>query len=110
MEEESDKVREARDLLERERADVIAALGAARAEAQQIAELQKKWRTAAAFLLERGDAAGLSVTEMAKALGLSRQWTTHLRAEAKRRLRLSNVVCSDPPRPVTFTPRRRRPQ
>src|SRR5438270_805016 len=29
-------------------------------------------------LLVRGRAAGLPVTEMAKLLGLSRQWTTHL--------------------------------
>jgi hypothetical protein len=93
----ADKVREARDLLERERADVVAALAAARVEAQRIAEHQKEWREAAAGLLERGDAAGLSVAEMARALGLSRQWTTHLRAEAKRRARLVGVVCTDPP-------------
>lgn len=97
MDQKPDKVREARELLEGEREKVIAALGLARAEAQKIAEQQKAWRMKAAELLERGDAAGLSVTEMAKALGLSRQWTTHLRAEAKRRVRLVSVVCADPP-------------
>jgi len=107
MVEKPDKIREARDLLEREREEVIAALGSARAEAQQIAEQQKEWRKAAAILLERGDAAGLSVTEMAKALGLSRQWTTHLRAEAKRRVRFVNVVGVDPPGPETFMTRKR---
>jgi len=83
-------IRKARELLERERADVLAALGAARASAQKIADEQKAWREAVATLLERGDAAGLSVTEMAKALGLSRQWTSHLRAEAERRLRFAS--------------------
>ena len=92
MPKKSDKVREARELLERERNDVLAALAAARAEAHRIAEHQKAWRVAAAVLLERGAAAGLSVAEMARALGLSRQWTTHLRAEAERREHVARVV------------------
>jgi hypothetical protein len=105
--ENPDRVREARDLLRREREEVVAALESARVEAQAIAAKQKAWRTTAAMLLERGTAAGLSVTEMAKALGLSRQWTTHLRAEADRRVRLVNVVCIDPPGPETFVTRKR---
>jgi uncharacterized membrane protein len=107
LSEQPDKIREARDLLEREREKVVAALALARARAQEIAEQQKAWRKEAAELLERGDAASLSVTEMAKALGLSRQWTTHLRAEAKRRVRLMNVVCVDPPGPEAFMTRKR---
>jgi hypothetical protein len=92
MPKKPDRVREARELLERERKDVLAALAAARGEAQRIAAQQEAWRGTAATLLERGDAAGLSVAEMARALGLSRQWTTHLRAEAERRARLARVV------------------
>ena len=85
-----DEIRKARVLLEQERGNVLAALGAARASAQKIADEQKAWREAVTKLLERGDAAGLSVTEMAKALGLSRQWTSHLRADAERRARLAS--------------------
>ena len=85
-----DEIRKARQLLEHEREAVLAALGDARTTAQKISEEQRAWREAVAQLLERGDAAGLSVTEMAKALGLSRQWTSHLRAEAERRARLAS--------------------
>ena len=86
-----DKIRQARELLEQERNDVRDALAQAREEGQEIARAQKAWRERAAALLDRGNAAGLSVTEMARALGLSRQWTTHLRAEAARRERLAKV-------------------
>jgi len=84
----SDEIRHARELLAHERADVLAALAAARGEAQKIAAGQQAWRDAVGLLLERADAAGVSVNEMANALGLSRQWTSHLRDEAKRRERL----------------------
>jgi len=97
---EPEKIREARELLAREREQVLAALASAREEARQMAESQKAWRATAATLLERGDAAGLSVAEMARALGLSRQWTTHLRSESERRAstaRLVRVVCVEPP-------------
>ena len=99
MSKRPDKIRQARELLEQEQDAVRKALASAREEGQEIARAQKAWRETAAALLDRGDAAGLSVTEMAKALGLSRQWTTHLRAEASRRQRLANVrvVCVDPP-------------
>lgn len=98
-----DEIRRARELLAQERADVLAALAAARGEAQQIAEAQKAWREAVAPLLERADAAGVSVSEMAAALGLSRQWTSHLRAEAKRRERLEVSI-------VTVEAMKRRPR
>jgi hypothetical protein len=88
---QKDEIRKAREVLEQERAEVLAALGAARASAQKIAHEQSAWREAVTTLLERGDAAGLSVTEMAKALGLSRQWTSHLRAEAVRRARFASA-------------------
>ena len=81
---DADEVQRAQELLARERADVLAALEAARAEGARIAEEQSRWREEAAALLDRGGAAGLSVTEMAKALGLSRQWTTHLRAQSEK--------------------------
>jgi uncharacterized membrane protein len=79
-----DEVQKARELLAEERVDVLEALRAARAEGARIADEQRCWREQAAELLDRGGAAGLSVTEMAKALGLSRQWTTHLRAHAEK--------------------------
>ncbi len=44
-------------------------LETARFEATEIALRQKEWRKTAAALLERGDVAGLSVAEMARALG-----------------------------------------
>ena len=86
-----DKIRQARELLELEQHEVLEALASARAEGRRIAEAQKSWREQAGALLERGNAAGLSVTEMAKALGLSRQWTTHLRTESSRRERLARA-------------------
>jgi DNA invertase Pin-like site-specific DNA recombinase len=94
----SDQVRQARELLARERADVLAALAAAREDGRRLADAQKAWRDDAANLIARGDAAGLSVTEMAKALGLSRQWTTHIRKELERRKQVARVV------PVQYPP------
>jgi uncharacterized membrane protein len=81
---DADEVEKAREVLARERAEVLDALRAARAEGARIADEQGRWRAHAAELLDRGGAAGLTVTEMAKALGLSRQWTTHLRAQAEK--------------------------
>jgi hypothetical protein len=94
---EPEKIREARELLTRERDDVLAALTAARAEAKAIAERQSAWRDTAGTLLERGAAAGLSVAKMARALGLSRQWTTHLQSEQRRRGQLHRVVFASRP-------------
>jgi len=98
-----EKIRRARELLAQERADVLAALAAACGEAQKIAEAQKAWREAVVPLLERADTAGVSVNEMAAALGLSRQWTSHLRADAKRRERLEVSI-------VTAEAMKRRPR
>jgi hypothetical protein len=89
---ESDEIRTARDVLKRERADVLDALAALRAEGARIADEQRAWRDAAAQLLDRGAAAELSVTEMARALGLSRQWTTHLRKRMLAKEKLSPLV------------------
>jgi len=92
------EVRKARELLAREREDVLAALEVAREDGRRLAGAQKAWRGAAADLIARGDAAGLSVTEMAKALGLSRQWTTHIRKELERRKHVARIV------PVQYPP------
>ena len=72
------EVEKARELLERERHQVLAALGEAGKEARKLSERQKEWRAEVSLMLERGRAAGVSITEMAKTLGLSRQWTTYL--------------------------------
>jgi len=94
---DADEVEKARELLAQERVDVLDALRAARAEGARIADEQGRWREQAAKLLDRGGAAGLSVTEMAKALGLSRQWTTHLRAQAEKEA-LTRLRRVGPPR------------
>ena len=72
------EVERARNVLEQEREAVIAALRDAGHEAREAADRQKAWRTRVQELLNRGGSAGIPVAEMAKALGLSRQWTTHL--------------------------------
>jgi hypothetical protein len=68
----------AKQVLESERAAVLAGLGEERAAAERAAEEQRRWRADVQALLERGRAVGLSVAEMADALGISRQWTNHL--------------------------------
>jgi site-specific recombinase XerC len=57
---------------------VLAGLAGERAAAERAAEEQRRWRADVQALLERGRAVGLSVAEMAEALGISRQWTNHL--------------------------------
>jgi hypothetical protein len=74
------EVERARAVLERERAEVLAALEQAGAEARDLAARQAAWREQVMALLDRANAAGVAVTDMAKALGLSRQWTSHLLA------------------------------
>ncbi len=71
-------IAKAREILEREREAVLADLREAGAEARAAAEQQRIWRAQAAALLDRGREAGLSIKEMAHALGLSRQWSTYL--------------------------------
>jgi hypothetical protein len=65
-----------------ERAAVLSGLAEERAAAERAAEEQRRWRTEVQSLLERGRAAGLSVADMAEALGISRQWTNHLAKKA----------------------------
>jgi hypothetical protein len=73
-----DEVERAQKVLARERAEVLAALGAARDEARQMAERRRAWKAEVNDLINRGRAAGLLVKEMAEALGVTRQWAAQL--------------------------------
>jgi hypothetical protein len=75
-------VERAKQVLADERAEVLAGLAEERAAAERAAEEQRRWRADVQALLERGRAIGLSVAEMAEALGISRQWTNHLAKHA----------------------------
>src|SRR5581483_12265043 len=77
-----DEVAKARQVIETERAAVLAGLADERAAAERAAEEQRRWRADVQALLERGRAVGLSVADMADALGISRQWTNHLAKQA----------------------------
>jgi len=79
---DADELRQAKALLEEEQATVWAGLAAERAAAERAAEEQRRWRADVQGLLERGRAVGLSVADMAEALGISRQWTNHLAKHA----------------------------
>lgn len=68
----------AKEVIEGERAAVLAGLAGERDAAERAADEQRRWRADVQILLERGRAVGLSVAEMAEALGISRQWTNHL--------------------------------
>ena len=57
---------------------IRAALAEAGAEAREAARREAIWKDEVVALLRQGRAAGVTMTEMAKLLGLSRQWTTHL--------------------------------
>ena len=57
---------------------VLAGLAEERPPPSGPREEQRRWRADVQALLERGRAVGLSVAEMADALGISRQWTNHL--------------------------------
>ena len=72
------ELEQAKQVLESEQAAVLAGLAEERVAAEQAAEEQRRWRADVEALLERGRAVGLSVAEMADALGISRQWTNHL--------------------------------
>jgi hypothetical protein len=74
----SKDVRRARALIDREHIQVLAALTRAGEKGTKLARRQAEWKREVEGLLERGRAAGVSITEMARALGLSRQWTSHL--------------------------------
>jgi hypothetical protein len=76
------EIERAKHVLETERDVVLAGLAGERAAAEQAAEEQRRWRADVQALLERGRAVGLSVADMADALGISRQWTNHLAKQA----------------------------
>ena len=78
----ADEVDQAIEVLRREREAVLSSLAEERAAAERAAEEQRRWRTDVQALLERGRAVGLSVADMAEALGISRQWTNHLAKHA----------------------------
>jgi FtsZ-binding cell division protein ZapB len=100
------EVERARAVLERERAEVVAALEQAGAEARDLAARQAAWREQVMALLDRANAAGVAVTDMAKALGLSRQWTSHLLA---RRVKAAEYrVMQEIHESFEFVPRGRR--
>jgi len=90
--EKPDQIRAARQLLDEEQAEVRKAFARLRERGACIAAEQREWRDAAAQVLERGAAAGLSVAEMARELGLSRQWTTHIRKDSQRRQKLGELI------------------
>ena len=85
-------IEQARDVLQRERTSVLAELQDAGAQAREAAERHKAWKVQVDELLERGRVAGVPVTEMARALGLSRQWTSHLLAQRDRALRVEKLL------------------
>ena len=83
-----DELERAKQVIEGERQAVLAGLAEQRAAAERAAEEQRRWRTEVEALLERGRAVGLPVADMAKALGVSRQWTNHLaKASMEKQLR-----------------------
>jgi hypothetical protein len=67
-----------------DRDDILRRLGDAREDARRIADQQKAWRKQVGELVELGRAAGLTVDEMADALGLSKSWTDRLRRRVRR--------------------------
>ena len=77
-----EELRRAVEVIHAEQQAVLAGLGEERAAAERAAEEQRRWRTDVQALLERGRAVGLSVADMAEALGISRQWTNHLTKRA----------------------------
>ena len=93
-----DEVERARAVLERERTAVLTALRTVGEEGREAAAKQREWRARARDLLARGDAAGVPVSDMAHALGLSRQWTTHLLARTERRERARRLAESAEPK------------
>jgi hypothetical protein len=72
------EIEQAKQVLDAERRAVLAGLAEERAAAERAAEEQRRWRADVETLLERGRTIGLSVADMADALGVSRQWTNHL--------------------------------
>jgi hypothetical protein len=73
-----DELDRAMEVFKQEKNAVLTGLAQEKAAAERAAEEQRRWRAEVQVLLERGRAVGLSVAEMAEALGVSRQWTNHL--------------------------------
>jgi hypothetical protein len=80
-----DELEKAMEVFRQEKAVVLAGLAEQRAAAERAAEEQRRWRADVEALLERGHAVGVSVADMATALGVSRQWTNHLTNRAVQR-------------------------
>jgi transcriptional regulator with XRE-family HTH domain len=68
-----------------DRDDILRRLTDARGDARRIADQQRAWRAQVGELVELGRAAGLTVDEMAEALGLSKSWTERLRRRVRMR-------------------------
>ena len=71
-------VERAKIVLENERKAVLKGLREQKRRAARLAEEQRLWRSEVEKLLDRGKAVGVPVVKMADALGVSRQWTSHL--------------------------------
>ncbi len=80
-----------------ERQAVLAGLAEERAAAERAAEEQRRWRADVEALLERGRAVGLSIADMADALGVSRQWTNHLAKRAIDKELVKRIAKMPPP-------------
>ena len=90
-------VEQAKQVLEDERQAVLAGLADERAAAERAAEEQRRWRADVEALLERGRAVGLSIADMADALGVSRQWTNHLTKKAVDKALVQRMAQMPPP-------------
>jgi antitoxin component HigA of HigAB toxin-antitoxin module len=91
------EIEQAKQVLDTERQAVLAGLAEERAAAERAAEEQRRWRAEVEALLERGRAVGLSIADMADALGVSRQWTNHLAKRALDREIVKRIAKSPPP-------------
>ena len=87
----------AMQVIAEERKAVLAGLAEERAAAERAAEEQRRWRADVEALLERGRAVGLSVADMADALGVSRQWTNHLTKKAVDKAIVQRMAQIPPP-------------
>lgn len=66
-----------------DREEILRRLGDAHEDARRIADQQRAWRKQVGELVELGRAAGLTIDEMAEALGLSKSWTERLRRRVR---------------------------
>lgn len=91
------EIERARDVLAGEREAVLSGLRQERSEAERAAAVQREWRRRVESLLERGRLASVPVADMAEALGVSRQWTSHLLAKHAQRV-FPGAAWPQPPR------------